>query len=142
MIHVLLAEDNPGDVLLVEQALDEHHLEYKLLVAKDGAEALGLVARMGAPGDVPCPDIILLDLNLPKASGTQVLVELRSHPSCAHTPVIVVSSSDAQKDRDQVEQLGIARYFRKPFEFDAYMELGAVVRQVLEKDLVDAASSS
>jgi CheY-like chemotaxis protein len=129
-IQVLLAEDNRGDVLLVREALAAHHLSYKLHVAADGAEAVNFVARMGQPGQAPCPDIFLLDLNLPRVDGHEVLREFRRHPGCAATPVVVVSSSDSARDRQQVSALGVARYFKKPTTFDAFMQLGAIVEEL------------
>ncbi len=130
MLNILLAEDNVGDVLLVEEALLEHQIENKLHVVRDGADALRFIAQMGKPGELPCPDLMLLDLNLPKIKGHQVLSELRQHTTCAQTPVIVVSSSDAEKDREMMAQLGVSDYFRKPSDFEAFMLLGAVVRRV------------
>lgn len=135
MLRILLAEDNPGDVLLVRQALEEHRIPHELFVVEDGAKALAFVARMGQPGEAPCPDVILLDVNLPKVDGPQVLRAFRKHPECGQTPVIVVSSSDAPKDRERMAQLGIARYFRKPLDFDAFLKLGALVREVVEEKL-------
>jgi CheY-like chemotaxis protein len=132
VLHILLAEDNPGDILLVEQALEEHRIPHELHVVRDGAKALDLLVRMGQAGEVACPDLLLLDLNLPKVDGPQVLREFRKHPACAHTPVIVVSSSDAQRDRAQMAQLGVTRYFKKPLDLDAFLQLGAVVREVVE----------
>ncbi len=132
MLRILLAEDNPGDVLLVQQALEEYHIDHELHVVRDGGEAMEFLAHMGEPGEAACPDIVLLDLNLPKVDGHQVLSEFRKHPSCTHTPVIVVSSSDLPKDRARVAALGISRYFRKPSELDAFMLLGSVVREVAE----------
>lgn len=129
-IQVLLAEDNRGDVLLVREALAAHHLAYQLHVAADGAEAVGFVARMGKPGQPPCPDIFLLDLNLPRVDGHEVLREFRRHPDCAATPVVVLSSSDSVRDRQQVSALGVARYFKKPTSFDAFMQLGAIVEEL------------
>jgi two-component system, chemotaxis family, response regulator Rcp1 len=129
-IQVLLAEDNRGDVLLVCEALAAHHLSYKLHVAADGEEAVDFIARMGLPGEAPCPDIFLLDLNLPRVDGYEVLRQFRRHPECAATPVVVVSSSDSLRDRQQVSALGVARYFRKPTNFDAFMQLGAIVREL------------
>jgi len=75
---------------------------------------------------------MLLDLNLPTADGTEVLRELRSHPHCASTPVIIVTSSDAPKDRARVAELGISHYFTKPSDWDAFMRLGEVVMRVAE----------
>ena len=81
MLHILLAEDNFGDVLLVEQALTEHQIDHELHVVKDGDEALQFLDRMGEAGGPPCPDVLLLDLNLPKVEGPQVLQEFRKHPA-------------------------------------------------------------
>jgi CheY-like chemotaxis protein len=132
LVHILLAEDNRGDVLLVRQALEQHQIEHELHVVKDGAEALTFITRMGKHGEAPCPDVLLLDLNLPKVDGPHVLREFRRHPAGAQTPVIVVSSSDRPKDRARVADLGISRYFRKPTDLDAFMRLGAVVREVID----------
>ncbi len=131
MLHIFLAEDSQADVFLVRQALRKYNINHELHIARDGEQALKFVARMGKPGGAPCPDLILLDLNLPKADGPQVLSEFRQHPECAGTPVIVVTSSDAPKDRARVNQLGIDRYFLKPLDLDAFLQLGAVVREVV-----------
>ena len=130
MIKILLAEDNQGDVLLVKQALEEHHILHELHVARDGAEAIEYLATMGSPGHPPCPDLMLLDLNLPKIDGADVLREFRKHRSCLLTPVIVVTSSDTQKDRNRMADLGVAHYFRKPSDLDDFMKLGEIVRQI------------
>ena len=132
LLHILVAEDNQGDVILFQEALAHHQIEHELHVAPDGKAALDYVARMGRPGEPPCPDVMLLDLNLPKADGATILEEFRKHPECTETPVIVVTSSDAEKDRAKVAAFQVTRYFRKPSDFDAYMELGAVIREVVE----------
>ena len=131
MLHFLLAEDNLGDILLVQKSLEEHHVEHELHIVRDGAEALDLMTRMGHPGEAPCPDLMLLDLNLPKVDGPQVLSEFRKHPECGHTPVIIVSSADSQNDRARLAKYGISRYFRKPSDHDSYLELGAIVLEVV-----------
>lgn len=131
MIDILLAEDNQGDVLLVKESLSEHRIEHRLHVVRDGQEALDYVGRMGKPDEAPCPDLMLLDLNLPRAEGSEVLSEFRQHPECVNTPVIVVTSSDSPKDRERMAQLGIDYYFRKPTDLDEFMRLGGIVRQVL-----------
>jgi CheY-like chemotaxis protein len=130
--HILLAEDNLGDVLLVREALATHHIPHELYVVRDGGEALSFVARMGAPGGVRCPDVLLLDLNLPKVDGPAILTEFRKHPECVETPVIVISSSDTPNDRDRMSALGVAYYFRKPSDLEAYLQLGSVVKRLLE----------
>ena len=131
MLHILLVEDNIGDIMLVRYALEEHFIPHELHIIKDGAEAVAFLTRMGQPGQPPCPELILLDLNLPKITGHDILRELRKHPECAATPIIVVTSSDAPKDRARIAEFGIARYFRKPSSFDAFLQLGAVVREVV-----------
>jgi DNA-binding response OmpR family regulator len=132
MIHILLAEDNIGDVMLVKEALAAHHIESELHVVEDGQKALDFVATMGEPECSPCPDLMLLDMNLPKADGATVLAAFRKHHACNLTPVIIVTSSDTAKDRQNVSTLGISHYFRKPSDFDEFMELGAIIREVLE----------
>jgi len=131
VLHLLLAEDNPGDVLLVQEALQQHRILHELHVVRDGAAALEFVRRMGQPGEAPCPDLILMDLNLPKVDGPQVLGEFRKHPACAHTPVIVVTSADTPMDRARLTRFGIARYFRKPSDYEAFLQLGALVREIV-----------
>jgi len=130
--NILLAEDNLGDVLLVQEALAAHDISHELFVVRDGGEALQFVARMGTAGHAPCPDLMLLDLNLPKVDGSAVLAEFRKHPECIQTPVVVISSSDAPKDRERMNALGVAHYFRKPSDLEAYLELGSVVKGLLE----------
>jgi chemotaxis family two-component system response regulator Rcp1 len=131
-LNILLAEDNLADILLVRKALNEHEIPYDLHVVRDGEEALAFIEGMGEPGSIPCPDIVLLDVNLPKVEGAEILSQFRKHPQCADTPVIVITSSDARGDRDRMAQLGIARYFKKPSDLDAFLKLGAVVREVVE----------
>ena len=132
LLHILVAEDNRADVLLIRAALREHRIEHELQVVEDGAEAIEYVERIGADGGKACPDVVLLDLNLPKVEGPQVLKVLRRHPKCAGIPVIVVSSSEAMRDREEMARLGVSHYFRKPSDFDEFMKLGAVVRRVAE----------
>jgi CheY-like chemotaxis protein len=132
VLQILLAEDNPGDVLLVQEALHEHQIPHELHVVEDGAKALEYLAQLGKTDEAPCPDVMLLDLNLPKIDGTQVLAEFRKHPECVQMPVIVITSSGAQRDRARVSALGVARYFRKPSDFEEYLQLGAIVREVVQ----------
>jgi chemotaxis family two-component system response regulator Rcp1 len=134
---ILLLEDNPGDILLVQKALQKHHIRHRLHVIRDGEEALAYVARIGEPGGEPLPDLVLLDLNMPKADGAEILSAVRRHPGCARVPVIIVSSSATLRDQARMAQLGVARYFRKPFDFDEFMQLGAVVREVAAREVED-----
>jgi len=126
-IRIFLAEDNPADVDLVKVALHEYHIDHELLLASDGQEARRFIESMGT-ADSPCPDLIMLDLNLPLVSGHELIVEFRQHPLCLKTPIIVVTSSDSRRDREHSAQLG-ARYFRKPSDLGEFLQLGAVVRE-------------
>jgi CheY-like chemotaxis protein len=132
-LEILVAEDNRGDVTLIRHALDVYEVPHQLHVVTDGEEAIKFIRQMGRVDGSPRPDLFLLDLNLPKADGPQVLYEFRRHPECAKTPVIVVSSSEAPRDRVQIADLGITRYFRKPNSYDEFMELGSLVREVVEE---------
>lgn len=132
MLRILLAEDNRGDVLLVRASLEHHGVEHELRVVEDAQQALDYVGRMGI-AEAPYPDLVLLDLNLPKGEGATVLGALRQHPVCSGMPVIVVTSSDSPRDRERMRQLGVSYYFRKPSEYDEYLQLGGIVRQVVER---------
>ena len=134
-IHILVAEDNYADVILFQEALRQHQIEHRLHVVTDGQSALQFVAQMGTSPEMPCPDLMLLDLNLPKVDGPTILRAFRKHPECAHTPVIVVTSSDAERDRNIVAEFHATRYFRKPSDFDAFMELGQLIREVVDRQI-------
>lgn len=129
---ILLVEDNPADANLIEEALAEHDLPSPIHVIPDGEKAVEFIERIDA-GDAghPCPDIVLLDLNLPRLSGQQVLRRIRLSPKCGGTMVLIVSSSDAPSDREQAMALGATDYFRKPSNLDQFMKLGLVVRRML-----------
>ena len=135
-LSIFIAEDNPGDVALVREALQEHNVAHRLVVASDGAEAKRYIEEIGkTPGSV-CPDLMLLDINLPKANGYEVLASFRAHPLCQKTPVILVTFSNQPVDRERASALGASRYFCKPSDLDDFLELGAMVRDlVIERGL-------
>jgi CheY-like chemotaxis protein len=91
---------------------------------------LRTIERIDA-GEMPCPDVVLLDLNLPRRNGTEVLARIRESPSCGQVPVIVVTSSNARRDRETMVRLGASEYFHKPSDYDGFMSLGEVVRRVV-----------
>jgi two-component system, chemotaxis family, response regulator Rcp1 len=134
-IHVLLAEDNPGDVYLVREALEFHKINAQLTVRSDGEEMLKHLEQIEA-NRAPCPDIILLDLNLPKHSGESVLKHMRQQGLCVGVPVLIITSSDHSRDREATTRLGVNGYFRKPPDFDEFLELGAIVRRIVEDKIV------
>lgn len=130
-IQVLLAEDNSGDVFLVREALRLQRMDYVLRVLKDGVEANAYLERMGSGPESPCPDVFLVDLNLPSGDGHDLLEKFRAHAGCATIPVVVVTSSDAPRDRERAAKSGANAYFRKPSDLKEFMELGAVVANVV-----------
>jgi two-component system, chemotaxis family, response regulator Rcp1 len=132
-LEVLLVEDSRGDVLLVQEALHAYAIPHRIHLVIDGEQALDYFRRMGKSGAPPYPDVVLLDLNLPKIEGSEVLRVLRSYPECARTPAIIVSSSVSPDVREKVDTLHVDGYFRKPAELAAYLELGAMVKQVVDR---------
>ncbi len=129
--YVVLIEDNLGDVLLVEEALREHQVDCDFAVVNDGEEAVGLFEAIDKGTDTRLPDLVLLDLNLPKRSGHEVLDRIRRSARCSTTPVVIVTSSRAQSDLARTKELGATAYFHKPINFDEFMKLGLVVRDLL-----------
>ncbi len=130
-VRILLAEDNDGDIFLVRRALDRHIGPYKLLLAKDGEEALQVLERAHADQSATCPDFAILDLNLPRHSGIQILERLRNIPRCATAPVIIFTSSGSAQDKIEAFRLGANRYFQKPTDLAGFMKLGEIVRDIL-----------
>lgn len=128
MVHILLAEDNPGDVILIREALRESGVEFELTVQRDGEEMLTQIEQIDR-GEVSCPDIFLLDLNLPKTGGHALLRRIRGGGTCKGVPVIIVTSSDSAKDRDLSVRLGANAYFRKACDYEEFMLLGDVVKR-------------
>jgi CheY-like chemotaxis protein len=128
MLNVLLAEDNPGDVLLIREALKCMGSDFELTVKQDGELMLSHIDSIDK-GERSCPDIVLLDLNLPKTSGHLLLERMRRVGLCKRVPIIIVTSSDSARDRELAERLGATGYFRKASDYDEFMRLGAVVKR-------------
>ncbi|MCW5978175.1 MAG: response regulator [Bryobacteraceae bacterium] len=131
-IPLLLVEDNPADVFLVEEAIKEHRLPVQLLVVEDGEAAIRFLDRANADAS-SIPNVVVLDWNLPRRSGSEVLQHLRTNTRFPDVPVIVFTSSDSRWDRELAAQLGATRYFRKSADFDEFMEIGHVIEEVLTK---------
>jgi CheY-like chemotaxis protein len=122
-VEILLAEDNPADVYLIEEALREHKVDFHITVAEDGEAAISLLTNSGVK-----PDIVLLDLNMPKRSGGEVLDEVRR--TSADVPVIILTSSDSPSDREEALRLGATCYIRKPTGLDEFLQIGATIKQL------------
>jgi DNA-binding response OmpR family regulator len=130
---LLLVEDNVADVFLVEQAIEFHQVPVRLVVAEDGEAACEFFDRADADRSLPCPAVLLLDLNLPKKSGTEVLEQVRKSNRCSTIPIIVLTSSDSPEDRQRAAKLGADRYFRKPTSYREFLEIGAMLNEVLKE---------
>ena len=128
---VLVVEDNPTDVFVIKEVLQSCGCDLRVTIAKDGQEALLYLRALVRDTNAECPAVILLDLNLPKVTGVEVLAEFRKCPRCKRTPVIIVTSSSAAADRVMAQRLGAEAYFQKPSDLAAYMGLAQVVRRVL-----------
>jgi CheY-like chemotaxis protein len=129
-LRIFLAEDNRADVYLVELALREEELPFTLRLVSDGEAALRMVAAFGETE--PLPDIALLDVNLPRQDGDQVLRSLRSHPCCGCTPIVIMTSSDSFRDRETAERYQ-AVFFPKPSDLTGFLELGRLVKRLCEQ---------
>jgi chemotaxis family two-component system response regulator Rcp1 len=122
---ILLVEDNPADVIITNRALRESGLAVELVVVRDGQEAVDYLLRQGAHQDAPArtPDLILLDVNLPRMTGREVLQRIRSTPSLEPVPVVVLTTSNRQEDIDQMYRAGANTYIQKPQEFTRFVEV-------------------
>ena len=122
-IEILLVEDNPGDVRLTEEALKEGRIAVNMRVANDGLEALAMLRREGKYADFPTPDLVLLDLNMPRMDGREVLRQIKTDENLKRIPVVVLTTSAAEKDILQAYGLHANCYITKPVEFDQFMEI-------------------
>ena len=129
--RIVLAEDNPGDVRLVREALREHEVDCELDVLTDGEEVVSFITGLDLDSKHPCPDLLLLDMHLPKRDGNEVLKHLRASARCAWTRVVVLTSSDAPSDRQSAEKNAAIHYFRKPSTLAQFMYLGQIVKDIL-----------
>jgi len=122
-IDILLVEDDPGDVLMTQEAFEHHKIRNALHVVSDGAEAIRFVRREPPYADMPRPGLILLDLNLPKKDGREVLAELKADPDLRTIPVVVLTTSEAEEDILRSYSLHANAYVTKPVDFDRFVEV-------------------
>jgi CheY-like chemotaxis protein len=131
MCQIVLAEDNPADTFLVRRALHEHRIDCDLLVISDGEQLLKLIDRFDANANLACPDLLLLDLSLPKHGGLDVLKHLRKSERCGQTPVVILTSSDWIGDREEADRNAAVHFFRKPSSLDQFMLIGLIVKGII-----------
>jgi chemotaxis family two-component system response regulator Rcp1 len=127
MMHILLVEDNPGDIRLTQEAFKEGEVLKTLHVVKDGVEALNFLRKKGEYADVPTPDIILLDLNLPRKDGREVLAEVKSDDLLRFIPVIVLTTSDSDQDITKAYSLYANCFITKPVDLEQFI---FIIRQI------------
>lgn len=130
--RIWIAEDNPADLYLIEEALKRHDFPYRLTTADNGEDMLNMIAGLDRDPSQSCPNLFLIDLNLPRRSGDEILAQLRQSSRCSKVPVIVITSSDSPQDRARVRELGASFYFRKPADLERFMAIGGIVREFLE----------
>ncbi|HKR69714.1 MAG TPA: response regulator [Streptosporangiaceae bacterium] len=129
MIQILLVEDDPGDVLITREAFADNKVRNQLSVVSDGEAAMAFLRREEGYADAPRPDLVLLDLNLPRKAGHEVLAEIKSDVDLQRIPVVVLTTSDAEEDILRSYDLHANAYVTKPVDFDCFLN---VVRQIDE----------
>jgi CheY-like chemotaxis protein len=127
VVDVLLVEDDPGDVLMTREAFEEHKLRNALHVVNDGVDAVAFLRRAGEFSEAPRPGLILLDLNLPKKDGWQVLAEIKADEDLRAIPVVVLTTSEAEEDVLRSYDLYANAYVTKPVDFERFIR---VVQQI------------
>ena len=122
-VEILLAEDNPGDVKLTEKALEQGHIINNLHVVTDGVEAMQFLRREGEYADKPRPDLVLLDLNMPRKDGKEVLKDVKDDPDLRRIPIVVLTSSEAEEDIVRSYDLHANAYLTKPVDFSGFLDI-------------------
>jgi DNA-binding response OmpR family regulator len=125
-------EDSPSDARLVRMALEEHGVEGALTIFTDGEKAFRFIDSIDAFA-VDCPDLFIIDLNVPKRNGREVIERMRSSAACHGVPFVILSSSDDARDKEDGVRLGASRYLRKPSRLEEFLSLGAVFRETLNR---------
>jgi DNA-binding response OmpR family regulator len=127
-------EDNPADANLIREALDEHEVACELILIRDGQRALEFIGNLDAE-ETTSPDLVILDLNLPRKPGSVVLEALRASAKCKRVPVIVLTSSDNQRDKDEAARLGASAYIKKPSKLTEILKLGGIFKEMIGRTL-------
>jgi CheY-like chemotaxis protein len=126
-IHILLVEDNEGDILLTKEALEDSKIVIKLSVVKDGKEAIDFVCKQGKYQNVDLPELLLLDVNLPKKNGHEVLKFIKTNEKLKHIPVIMLTTSSSEKDINQSYNNYVNCYITKPVEVNDFLRVVATI---------------
>jgi two-component system response regulator len=130
--YIFIAEDNAGDVSLIRLALSEQGIAHELAVQPDGEKAIQFINALESGSDL-CPALVLLDLNLPRVDGCEVLQRIRQGARCGAIPVIVFSSSDSDRDRQVAIGLGATKYLKKPSNLEDFLQIGRFLKEMLDE---------
>jgi CheY-like chemotaxis protein len=128
-IEILLVEDNPGDVRLTQEALKDAKISNTVNVTRDGVDAMAFLRRQDGYADAPIPDLILLDLNLPRRSGFEVLEDLKKSPDLKRIPVVILTSSGAEQDVLSTYDLQANCYITKPVDLEQFLNVIRVIEE-------------
>jgi CheY-like chemotaxis protein len=120
-IEILIVDDNPGDVRLTVEALKDGKVQNRLHTAQDGVEAIAFLRRKGEYADAPLPDLILLDLNMPRMNGSQLLAEVKKDSELKHIPVVILTGSQEMEDIVKTNNLQADRYVTKPIDLEQFI---------------------
>ena len=131
IVRILVIEDNASDVFLLDRALNQHDLRFELVHLLNGGQALAFIRREGAYTDAAIPNLILVDLNLSKYTGEDILREIRSARHLGGVPVCVWSSSRSRRDEALLKDLGVVQFITKPSGLDQFMEIGKTIKDLL-----------
>jgi chemotaxis family two-component system response regulator Rcp1 len=129
--RILVIEDNVSDVFLLNRALKKQNFRFELVHLLNGGEALAFIRRQGAYAEAAIPDLILMDLNLSKYTGEEILREIRAVKHLTGVPVCVWSSSQYRRDKAMLQDLGVSRFITKPSGLDQFMEIGKTIKDLL-----------
>lgn len=130
--HIVVAEDNQADIALVREALKTHHVDCELVVISDGAEVIRYLRGLDLDSHASVPDLVLLDMHLPKYDGEEILNALRSSERIAQTPVLVMTNSAASEVEKIAQKHAALHCFQKALTWEQFSELGVIVRNLLE----------
>lgn len=142
IFHILLLEDNPADVYLLRQALENAGVDFDLTVLKNGADGLAFARRQGEYEGGLIPDLAVFDLNLPKGGGEAVLAAMRQNKDLGHVPVVMMSSSAAPREQAKIKELGVEQFITKPLDLDGFLQIGYILKEVLLKQATPHATGS
>ncbi len=122
-MNLLLVEDNPGDVRLTEEAFNMNEIELNLHVAYDGEQALNFIFQRNGYENVPRPDAILMDINIPKYSGIEVLEKIKKDDNLKYIPIVMLTTSNTKQDLSRCYDLGVNAYMVKPIDFERFLNM-------------------